>query len=177
MIADTNALTCTICFRAPPRYLRQCNCLYCDRCKSQARSQCPCGRGGGWLDLQGEMPEEYRYLLMDTQTAFNRLFKCLAEQMTQSLRKACSIVNLVQDFRAHYNKRLTHFMLSKVKAMQSERSYIRPASPFADQSKVFNDSFTPSRTPKEMLRPISRESYKKPFEHSGFTDFFKGGQV
>lgn len=177
MITDPNALSCTICFRAPPRYLRQCNCLYCDRCKAQARSQCPCGRGGGWLDMQGDMPEEYRYLLMEPQAAFNRLFKSLAEQVTQSLRKACSIVTLVQEFRSHYNRRLTHFLLAKMKAMQAERSFARPTSPFADQGKVFGDSFTPSRTPKEMLRPISRESYKKPFEHNGFTDFFNKSTV
>ena len=174
-----NELTCTICFTNRPRFLRQCRCLYCEDCRQKGMEVCSCGGAGGYHDLNQCIPDEIKYLHLDSAQLLKKTMDTLQERLVGILQGSFGFLNNVFELKSHHQKQLQKFLLNKVKAMQCEneemKKRFKPAPQFDVKESLVNISqleefkFT---TPRGIRPVASVSNSKRPFDHEAFASFF-----
>ena len=194
---NSNELICTVCFNEKCRFVRQCKCFYCMKCRETSSDRCLCGGSGAFLDLAQSVPEEVKNLTLDPASLLKKSMEKIAGQVMKTIQRGFTEVHSALEFKNHYQKRIYQNMQNQLESLKSENSSLksqleslksssfsfskrRDAFPFETpvhiSSIAESDSLRYS-TPRNPLRPLmpnaSTKSFKKPFEHEGFTSFFK----
>lgn len=172
-------LPCSMCFREKPRYLRQCKCLYCERCKAECGEVCNCGGSGGFLDLKHNCPNEVLMAGLDPTRQMRKTSEAIVEKLFQVLQGALQTLHTSLEIKLKHQAQLQKHLLDKINrltAQNKELSTKMSYSPFQERDTTprlsFSESFRYS-TPQGIrpVRPI-QSSAKKPFQHEGFASFF-----
>ncbi|CAG9322552.1 unnamed protein product [Blepharisma stoltei] len=188
-----NELICTICFSCKPRFLRQCRCLYCEPCRSRSQEVCACGGTGGWLDLSHECPDEIKMIGMDQTDMLKRTMESVVSKFISTMQTTFGSLHNALELKAHHQKQLQKFIMTKMQILKQQNDELR--SQLMQRKETVQPQPSPydrrilDSTPRNFcqqpeeakystprgMRPVIplQKNHKKPFEHEGFSNFFK----